>query len=525
MKTRLVLPLVLTIAVIAPFGASVGATPAQAAAPQPTYGVTWVADTAANSLSEYAAGATGAATPVATISGASTHLTHPTGVTVDPAGNIYASNAGSNAITEYAVGANHNVAPTATISGAATALDAPSSISYGNDQLWVTDPDSNLVEAFTAGETGNVLPAEAISGSKTKLNHPVSLSASGEDSGIWVVNAPASGSPSVTEYGTGGDVPPDARIAGSRTGLVTPDGVSIDGFDSIWVTDRSTNRVSEYSQFSFGGANQKPDVVITGSATKLDGPSGISTDALERLTVANAGDRSVRVFAASAHGDAAPVRSITGVGSATGTPNAVDSFGAVPGAPTHVHVVAHSGSASVTWKSPVQTGGGIAEFDVVAFPIPTNPSGSFLTSGEVFETTHTSFTERHLTNGVKYQFQVSAVNAFGEGDSVQPVTATPIGDASAPRGITAVPGRGAIKVFWGSPATNGGEPIMHYRVQYATCAPGVAGCAFRTRVTPKASRHLTITGLPSGTQYRVRVLAQTSHGLGKPSRTATTRVV
>jgi hypothetical protein len=527
MRTGVALPLALAVAVIAPFGAS-SSLAAATATPRPTYGVTWVADTAANSLTEYASGVRGAADPIATIIGANTHLAQPTGVTVDPAGNIYASNAGSNSLTEYALRANGNVAPIATISGAATALDGPASVTYIDDKLWVANPASNLVEAFSIGVNGNVLPALTYSGAKTRLNHPVAVSETGDDFGVWVVNAPTSGTPSLTSYDTtrSGNTAPDDRIAGSKTGLVAPDAIVADGFSFVWVADRATNTVSQFADDGPQPANHAPGTTITGVNTGLDEPTGISLDALDQIAVANAGNHSVRLFGTHAEFDATPLRSITGIGSDAGAPDAVDLFSAPPGAPTHIHVVAGSGRATLTWRSPVQTGGGVLGYQVLAFPDTGGDEElySFATSNNYpYSTKKTSYTQRFLTNGVRYQFIVNTINTQGQSFSRHLPTATPIGNAGAPRGLTVVPDQNAIKVFWGTPAHDGGKPITHYRVQYATCSPGASGCAFRTRVTAAKVRHLTITGLRGGTTYRIRVLAETSHGLGKASRTAAVR--
>ncbi len=84
-----------------------------------------------NSVLVYAAGASGTAAPVATISGASTGLNQPCGIAVDPStGTIYVSNEGDNSIRTFAAGANGNVAPTAVLAGPATLLNAPSFLAF-----------------------------------------------------------------------------------------------------------------------------------------------------------------------------------------------------------------------------------------------------------------------------------------------------------------------------------------------------------------------------------------------------------
>jgi len=89
---------------------------------------------ASPSVTVYDAGATGNATPIATIKGASTLLDQPIGIALDAAGRIYVANSGTTSaqyrITVYAANANGDVAPVATLSGANTGLSVPSHLAF-----------------------------------------------------------------------------------------------------------------------------------------------------------------------------------------------------------------------------------------------------------------------------------------------------------------------------------------------------------------------------------------------------------
>jgi len=76
-------------------------------------------------ITVYAPGASGNATPTATIGGGSTGLVNPVGIAVDGAGNIYVANSAKNTVTVYAAGASGNATPTATIAGGNTGLSGP----------------------------------------------------------------------------------------------------------------------------------------------------------------------------------------------------------------------------------------------------------------------------------------------------------------------------------------------------------------------------------------------------------------
>jgi hypothetical protein len=79
----------------------------------------------ANTITVYAAGASGNTAPVATIGGASTGLDGPCALALDASGRIYVANRGSHAILVFAPGSNGNVAPATTIAGAHTGLNDP----------------------------------------------------------------------------------------------------------------------------------------------------------------------------------------------------------------------------------------------------------------------------------------------------------------------------------------------------------------------------------------------------------------
>jgi hypothetical protein len=514
----------LVTAPIATASAAAASPATHHATPTPVYGATWTVDTATNALTEYAPGASGAATPIATISGASTDLAGPTGVGVGSSGNLYVTNATSNSITEYPAGSTGDQAPIATIAGSSTGLAAPSSLTIAVGQIWVTNPATNLVEAFSGGSDGNVLPAETIAGSKTLLNHPIALAVDNEIGFITVLNAPTSGATSLTSYFglRYGDLAPVARVLGAKGHpLTTPTAMVTGGFGSVWVTDASNNTVTEYFSLESGAPALAS---IGGGATKIDGPSALTLDAADQLEVANGANHSVGVFAARAHGDAAPIRTYSTADADAGSPAALAAVGARPGSPTDVQAVAHNASATVHWHAPALTGGGILGYEVTAVSRSEGgEEGSGLVSvsfgGPEASTTGTTITLHHLQNGAKYRFQIQAVNVFGvsapgTSNSVRPLTVP-----SAPVNVVAIGGPKALTVGWTKPKHNGGEPITHYRVEYATCSPGALGCAYRSMLVAPIHRHVRIGGLAAATKYRIRVLAQSGFGNGRPSRT------
>jgi hypothetical protein len=135
----------------------------------------YVANPGSNSIAVFAAGASGNATPTATITGGNTGLNGPFGIARDGAGNLYVVNDGNNSITVYAAGASVNATPTATIAGGNTGLNGPLGIALdGAGSLYVANQGGSIT-VYAAGASGNATPTATIAGSNTGLNGPAGI--------------------------------------------------------------------------------------------------------------------------------------------------------------------------------------------------------------------------------------------------------------------------------------------------------------------------------------------------------------
>src|SRR5438552_7370723 len=136
----------------------------------------YVANFLGNSITAYVAGASGNATPTATIAGGNTGLSAPVGIARDGAGNIYVANPGQESIVVYAAGASGNATPTATIAGGNTGLNAPFGIAVdGAGNIYVANIGNNSITVYAAGASGNAPPTATIAGGNTELNNPASI--------------------------------------------------------------------------------------------------------------------------------------------------------------------------------------------------------------------------------------------------------------------------------------------------------------------------------------------------------------
>ena len=277
-----------------------------------------------NSVTVYAAGATGNAKPIQYIHGSRTALSDPSDIAVDAAGNMYVANIGGNpslsSVTIYAAGATGNVAPRQIIAGSNTRLFSPSGIALDpvNGDIYVANgfygTSAGIVTIYGPGSTGNVAPIAAIAGASTKLVAPAGLvlDASGN---IYVPNW---GVDTVTIYAAGsvGNVAPSRTIVGSKTKLQSPYQVALDSSSNIHVVNPQLsgneglpNSVTVFAAGANG--NVRPIQIVTGRKAELYYPDGIALDDNGNTYVANGSD-AVTVYAAGANGNVKPIDTIKG---------------------------------------------------------------------------------------------------------------------------------------------------------------------------------------------------------------------
>ena len=96
--------------------------------------------------------------------GSNTLLADPTGVTLDPSGDVWVSNIGNNSITEYARG-HRQRRPDRRHLGGATGLSVPYGIALDpSGNLFAANAGTSTITEYAPGSTGNVAPIAIISG-------------------------------------------------------------------------------------------------------------------------------------------------------------------------------------------------------------------------------------------------------------------------------------------------------------------------------------------------------------------------
>jgi hypothetical protein len=123
----------------------------------------------------------GSGTMQAQIGGSNTGLIAPATVAVDASLNVYVFDAKTDTISEFAAGATGNVAPIRTISGSNTGLSDGGGFEFGiavsktSGDIFVSNPASNAILVFAANATGNAAPIQTIAGSATQLSEPLGI--------------------------------------------------------------------------------------------------------------------------------------------------------------------------------------------------------------------------------------------------------------------------------------------------------------------------------------------------------------
>jgi len=122
-----------------------------------------------------------------------------------------------------------------------------------------------------------------------------------------------------------------------------------------------------------------------------------------------------------------------------------------------------------------------------------------------------------LTTGHQYSVRIRATGAGGTGDASPPVTAVPHTSPPAPTALSALSADASVVLSWTAPASDGGQPITDYVVQYASSVGGPFTTFDDGTLTSTAG---TVTGLTNATNYVFRVAAVNDAGAGSWSALA-----
>jgi fibronectin type 3 domain-containing protein len=137
--------------------------------------------------------------------------------------------------------------------------------------------------------------------------------------------------------------------------------------------------------------------------------------------------------------------------------------------PPNLQATQGNGVVTLEWTEPDDDGGSpIIKYNVYK-GTASGKETLLITLGNV-----SSFEDNAVTNNITYYYEVSAVNAVGEGNKSNEVVATPgskITIPSAPLNLRATAAKGKVVLTWKPPSSNGGSAITGYKI-YRGTTPG-----------------------------------------------------
>ncbi len=185
-----------------------------------------------------------------------------------------------------------------------------------------------------------------------------------------------------------------------------------------------------------------------------------------------------------------------------------------PEAPGKVAAFAGDGFAYVTWAPPVFEGG----LPVTSYTVTSSSGTRMSISASDFQA-NGYIKLSGLTNGTGYTFTVTANNLLGNSVASLPsATVTPnattVSVPSAPTDVGANVGPGSLSVNFRIPTSNGGSPIIAYKISVVG-GPTITVTGLTVLVLSGTHKYYgVIQGLTSGTTYTINVSAVNVAGAG-----------
>jgi len=181
-----------------------------------------------------------------------------------------------------------------------------------------------------------------------------------------------------------------------------------------------------------------------------------------------------------------------------------------PGPPKDLGAAPNPGFIALQWTPPAYDGGSpITNYKIYR---GTVSGGELLldTVGNV-----RVYIDVAVAPNVAYYYQVTAINALGEGPRSNEASASRAAVSTSPRGLQASAGPVRVDLTWQPPLSDGGSPLVGYRVYRGTFSGGESPLANLGVVGSYSD-----TSVMSGVTYYYQVAAVNGVGEGPPSAEA-----
>ncbi len=213
------------------------------------------------------------------LSAASITISSPSGIVVDPAGDVFIADTGNNQIVEVTP---QGIASVLTISGLTPALSSPTGIAVdGSGNLYVADTGNSRVVEISPAGAGSVIstPSLTLSGPKG-----VALDQSGD---ILISDT---GNNRIVEVTAGGTATAlSITVSSGSASLAAPRGLSVDIGGNIFIADTGNNRVVKVT----AGTTTGVKVSIGELDPALSSPSAVAIDRVGNVLIADTGNNRI----------------------------------------------------------------------------------------------------------------------------------------------------------------------------------------------------------------------------------------
>lgn len=175
-----------------------------------------------------------------------------------------------------------------------------------------------------------------------------------------------------------------------------------------------------------------------------------------------------------------------------------------PSEPRNLATSSGDSYINLSWDPPLSLGG-LPLIGYYIYRNTTSGNGEFYAEvGDIL-----FFNDTGAINGIRYYYNVSAVNLMGEGPLSMEVNATPVTHPYAPQDLAAIGEATYVNLTWSPPISDGGSPITNYTIYRDVTPDPTAVYAVIGNVT-----WYNDTNVTGGVVYYYRVSAVTAIGEG-----------
>ena len=204
------------------------------------------------------------------------------------------------------------------------------------------------------------------------------------------------------------------------------------------------------------------------------------------------------------------LRAVNRAGLAGAAASASATPAAVPSAPALSAQAEGRTAIRLEWSAPDDGGSAIERYEL---EVSADGAGGWTRSGATLGPAAVSWTDSGLEAGTTKHYRLRAVNGAGDGawSAVVRESTDAAAVPSAPVGLEAARGEGAVTLTWRAPASDGGAAVTGYEVRHRA---GAGAFGTWVRAGDGAARTYTVPNLDNGTAYEFELRAVNAAGAG-----------